>query len=155
MMDKEDFEGELTVYWEGIFSLMAIPAVIMALSRCCKCCCCKKTEPKRDVTGIQIYGPVAWVLSCMIAIFVMAAIGYGANVDFSGALLYNQGEGENGNLFDVLETLMIEASSKMNVIRNITLDLRDGTDSSVNEIQEMLNDTSVLSEGTNSLITTL
>jgi len=164
-MDKEDFEGGRTVYWEGIYSLMAIPAVIMALSvliaplwalcRCCKCCCCKKTEPKRDVTGIQIYGPVAWVLSCMIAIIVMAAIGYGANVDFSGALLYNQGEGENGNLFDVLETLMIEASSKMNVIRNITLDLRDGTDSSVNDIQEMLNDTSVLSEGTNSLISTL
>lgn len=164
-MDKEDFEGEDFTYWAGIISLVAVPIVVVAASlllaplwalcRCCKCCCCKKKEPKSNVTAMQIYAPYAWVLSCMIAIVAMAAIGYGANVDFSGALLYNDGEGEDGNLFGVAETLMVDTSSKMNVIRSITLDLREGMVSAVDGVQGILNDTSILSVGSSSLISTL
>jgi len=164
-MDIEDFEGEDVTYWYGIASLVAVPMIFVVLSlvlapmwalcRCCKCCCCKLKEPKNDITGIQIYAPYAWVLSCMIAVIAMAAIGYGANVDFSGALLFNDGTGEDGNLYDVAETLMVDTSSKMNVILNITMELRYGIVSAVEGVQEILGDTSVLSVGSMSLISTL
>jgi len=107
------------------------------------------------VTSCQIFGPLFLVFGCMIAIVAMAAIGYGANVDFSGALLYNDGEGEDGNLFDVVEELLSDTSSKMSMIRNITLDLREGTVTAVDAVQSILNDTSILSEGSSSLITML
>ena len=85
----------------------------------------------------------------------MAAIGYGANRDFSGALLKNEGDGENGNLFSVAETLVSDTSSKMNVINNITIDMRDGIVDAVKEVRNILDDTSILTVGTSSLITTL
>merc|ERR1719283_239660 len=163
-MDKEDLHG-LNDYWYGVGSLVAVPAGFVVLSlliapfwmlcRCCKCCCCKKKEPTVDVTKCSIYGPLLLVLACMIAVIAMSAIGYGANVDFSGALLYNDGEGEDGNLFDVTETLILDASSKMNTIMDITLDLKNLTESAVEEIQEILSDTSILSVGMSSLIATL
>ena len=85
----------------------------------------------------------------------MAAIAYGANVDFSGALLYNEGEGEEGNLFDVAETFMSEGVLKVNTIRNITIDMKSGVISAVDGVQDILNDTSILSVGTTSLISML
>ena len=85
----------------------------------------------------------------------MSAIGYGANVDFSGALLYNDGEGEDGNLFGVAQTLMSDASSKMNEVRNISLDMKEGISDAVSGVRVILNDTSILSVGTTLLISTL
>jgi len=164
-MDIEDFEGEDFTYWYGIASLVAVPMIFVVLSlvvaplwslcRCCKCCCCKLKEPKNDITSCQIYTPFFLVFACIIAIIAMAAIGYGANVDFSGALLFNDGTGEDGNLYDVAETLMVDTSSKMNVILNITMELRYGIVSAVEGVQEILGDTSVLSVGSMSLISTL
>jgi len=164
-MDIEDFEGEDVTYWYGIASLVAVPMIFVVLSlvvaplwslcRCCKCCCCKLKEPKNDITSCQIYTPFFLVFACIIAIIAMAAIGYGANVDFSGALLFNDGTGEDGNLYDVAETLMVDTSSKMNVILNITMELRYGIVSAVEGVQEILGDTSVLSVGSMSLISTL
>jgi len=160
-----DFGGERNDYWVGILSLIAFPMVFVGLSvlvapfwivcRCAKCCCCRKKEPKREVTSCRIYSPFLLVLSCTIAIIAMAAIAYGANVDFSGALLENDGEGENGNLFEMAETLMIDASAKMTTISGITTELREGMASTLFSVEEILNDTSILSVGSWSLLSML
>jgi len=169
-MDIDDIDGiqenpKGSTYVQGIASLVAIPLLFVVLScmcaplwamcRCCKCCCCKNKEPKSDITSCQIYAPYSLVLTCALAIITMAAMGYGANKDFSGALLFDTGEGEDGNLHEVVETLVSRTSSKMGNISRITLDLREGMQTAVSGVQEALNDTSILSEGTSSLISAL
>merc|ERR1719233_2542479 len=121
-------------------------APLWAMCRCCKCCCCKNKEPKSDITSCQIYA---------LAIITMAAMGYGANKDFSGALLFDTGEGEDGNLHEVVETLVSRTSSKMGNISRITLDLREGMQTAVSGVTAVLNDTSILSMGTSALISAL
>jgi len=152
-------------YWQGITPLIAIPLILAVLSslfcpiwtlcRCCKCCCCKKKRPKEKVTKCNIYIPYFVVLGSVIAIVAMAAIAYGANVDFSGALLYNKGEAAEGNLFDVAEEFMSEGVNKVFTIRNITLDIKSGVVTVVDEVQDILNDTSILSVGTSVLFSML
>eukprot|EP00484_Ammonia_sp_Unknown_P015886 CAMPEP_0197081312 /NCGR_PEP_ID=MMETSP1384-20130603/214570_1 /TAXON_ID=29189 /ORGANISM="Ammonia sp." /LENGTH=559 /DNA_ID=CAMNT_0042520207 /DNA_START=479 /DNA_END=2158 /DNA_ORIENTATION=- len=85
----------------------------------------------------------------------MAGIAYGANVDFSGALLYNEGEGKEGSLFGVAQTLIDDSVEKMDTIKGITLDIRDGIIFAVDGVQSILSDTSILGTGVSSLIATL
>ena len=162
--DLEDPENN-TDYWVGVVSLVAIPGIFVALSmllcpfwticRCCECCCCKKKKPKEEIKKCSIYTPFFIVFACLIVIVTFAAIAYGANVDFSGALLHNEGEGEDGNLFSVAEDLTEDATTKMNQIRNITVDIKDSIITGIADVQVLLADTSILNEGSNTLIATL
>ena len=164
-LDEDDFGEDGEKYWCGIISLVAIPSIFVVLSmflcpfwtlcRCCECCCCKKKKPKNEITKCQIYTPFFIVIAFLIVIVTMAALAYGANVDFSGALLHNEGEGEDGNLFSVAEDLTNDAAIKMNAILNITTDIRDNIISAIDDIQTLLADTSVLSTGASALITML
>ncbi len=85
----------------------------------------------------------------------MAAIAYGANMDFSGALLYNEGQGSDGNLFGVAEELMSDSVNKTYSIKLITTDIKDGVISAIDGLQDVLNDTSILSTGVTVLINML
>ena len=164
-LDKDDFSEDGEKYWIGIVSLVAIPFVFVGLSmflcpfwticRCCQCCCCKKKKPKNEITKCQIYTPFFIVIAFLIVIVTMAALAYGANVDFSGALLHNEGEGEDGNLFSVAEDLTNDAAIKMNAILNITTDIRAHIISAIDGVQNILNDTSILSTGSTALIAML
>eukprot|EP01084_Bolivina_argentea_P153699 267979_1 len=152
-------------YVKGIISLVIIPAVFVALSvalcpvwticRCCKCCCCKKNKPNYAITKCQIYFRFFIVLGCVIAMVAMAAIAYGANVDFSGSLLYNEGEGVEGNLLGEIEELMMDGVNKTNQIINIANEISDGLVFTVDSVQSILSDTSILSVGSSTLIAML
>jgi len=160
--NDDDFDNQ---YWVGIAFCSAIPLIFAGLSvlicplwtlcRCCKCCCCKKKRPRKEVTICSIYGPYILVFSSVVAVVAMVAIAYGANVDFSGALLYNEGEGEQSNLYDVAETLITNSVDKAVLIEEITEDLRSGIISAIEGVQSFLDDTSILSVGSSSLISML
>lgn len=183
-MNKEDLESpqENRDYWVGIVSFIVVPVIFVVLSmllcpiwslcRCCECCCCKKKKPKEEIKKCSIYAPFFIVVACLIVIVVMSAIAYGANVDFSGSLLHNQGgesgessnsgnstesnqENENNNLLSVIEDLTSDTSNKMNEIRNITIDIKDHVISGISDVKSILNNTSPLKQGANELVTTL
>jgi len=154
----EEYDWE---YWKGIAFLVCIPLAFAGLSvlicplwtlcRCCKCCCCKKKQPRKDVTLCSIYVPYFIIFASVVAVVAMVAMAYGANIDFSKALLTD----EEGNLYGVAETLMSDGVHKAGTIQEITGDLRSGIIDAIDGVQSFLNDTDVLSVGSSSLITML
>jgi len=171
-LDVEDIEemSELgspqdSAWLTGVLTVLVIPIVLLALSvllcpfftlcRCCKCCCCKKTQPKEAITKFQIYSIFAVIFACAVAIVAMASVAYGANIDFSGALLDNTGEGAEGNLFSVAENLLYDGASKLDDILTIVETMEANILWAIDGVQEILGDTSILSSGASSLVAML
>ena len=85
----------------------------------------------------------------------MASIAYKANTDFSGALLYNTGEGEDGNLFAVAQTFLSDGSEKVFNITECAEDIQDSLMNVIDQIKDILNDTAILTAGPSALIAML
>jgi methyl-accepting chemotaxis protein len=164
-LDMDDFTDTQYTYVIGVISLVVVPLALVALSillcpifalcRVCNCCCCKKKKPKNKITKKQIYMPYFVVLLCAIIMVIMVGIAYAANIDFSGALLYNSGEGKDSNLFQVAEDLVINAAGTIDTFSTIIISLKAGISYVVAGVQLLLSNTAVLGSGASSLIVML
>jgi archaellum component FlaC len=121
------------------------------LCRTCQCCCCKKNPPKSKITAKNIWCPYIFMLLLSITMVVMAGIAYSANKDFSDALI----EGKEQNLFQVGINVMDDGASQLMAIASEMEDLKISIMDIVEAVQEILNNTSILEVGTNTLLSML